>query len=94
MLKRKMVKESEWKSLNQAMLEAKEQNNQLRERNQILEANLRLMWKDESCNPVKIFKEFQLWLMGDPNKGIKPKLQFPMPTFVFKDFIRQYKVKK
>jgi len=52
------------------------------------------MWKDESCNPVKIFKEFQLWLMGDPNKGIKPKLQFPMPTFVFKDFIRQYKVKK
>jgi len=51
------------------------------------------MWKSD-CNTVKIFKEFQLWLMGDPEKGIRGKIQFPMPTSIFKDFIRDYKAKK
>ena len=86
MFGRKIVTEKEWKNLNQAMLEVKEKNNQLRERNDQLEANLRLMWKDKNCNTTKMFREFQTWLAG--------KIQFPMPTMVFKDFIRQYKVKK
>jgi len=61
--------------------------------NQQLETNLALMWKDKDCDVANIFKEFQKWLMGDPKKGIKAKLPFPLPTFVFKDFIRKYKPK-
>jgi len=32
-----------------------------------------------------MFKEFQTWMAG--------KIQFPMPTMLFKDFIREYKEK-
>ena len=51
------------------------------------------MWKDENCETMKMFQAFQKWLTGDPKKGIKGKLPFPFPTFVFKDFIREYKHK-
>ena len=86
MFGRKIVTETEWKNLNQAFLKVKEQNNQLKESNERLEINLRSMWKDDNCDTTKMFKEFQKWLTG--------KIQFPMPTMVFKDFIREYKAKK
>lgn len=91
MFGRKIVKENEWKNLNQSLIEAKTLNNQLMEKNQRLEMNLKLMWKDNKCDTTKLFKAFQEWLIGDPEKGIKGKLPFPCPTFVFKDFIRDYK---
>jgi len=74
-------KEAEIASLQTALNKAKEKNN-------LLEKNLRIMWK-ETPPLVKMFKEFREFYFKK-----FPGAPMVMPTNIFLDFIREYKEKK